>query len=111
MNLVNTTINNSVNNNGTMNLINTIVKYTGSWNSSAISNTGVLNVTGGQIENGDGTGLYNNAGTVTIGTKDGNVEENTKINSTSSTGLYNTLEGKVYYYDGVITGKIMLYLE
>ena len=105
MNLVNTTINNSVNNNGTMNLINTIVKYTGSWNSSAISNTGVLNVTGGQIENGDGTGLYNNAGTVTIGTKDGNVEENTKINSTSSTGLYNTLEGKVYYYDGVITGK------
>ena len=105
MDLVNTTINNSVNNNGTMNLINTIVKYTGSWNSSAISNTGVLNVTGGQIENGDGTGLYNNAGTVTIGTKDGNVEENTKINSTSSTGLYNTLEGKVYYYDGVITGK------
>ena len=88
------------------------IKIDGS--STAISNTGTGIIKIGDIITEEsainikaGTAIYNTGGgTVVIGSKDNNIEnEFLSIIATSSCGIYN-LSGEIYYYDGTITAPV-----
>ena len=76
--------------------------YSGICNES----TGTVIVTNGTINSTTQNGVYNvSTGTITIGEKDGTVKETLVINA-GNRGVYNkNINGKVYYYDGIISGK------
>ena len=56
-------------------------------------------------DNSDWDTIYNGSGTITIGKKDGNTDEEIEITNMSQTSINNT-NGTVNYYGGVIKGKI-----
>ena len=73
-------------------------------NNGGIGNSGTLTITKGTIICTDSRYLaISNSGTLTIGQKDGNLNEQIEIRHDGNTGVYNS--GNLYYYGGTIKGK------
>ena len=74
-------------------------------NNGGIGNSGTLTITKGTIIYTDSIGsAINNYGTLTIGQKDGNLNEQIEIRYYGNRGgVYN--RGNLYYYGGTIKGK------
>ena len=74
-------------------------------NNGGIDNRGTLTITKGTIIYTDSIGsAINNYGTLTIGQKDGNLNEQIEIrHDENGGGVYNS--GNLYYYGGTIKGK------
>ena len=73
-------------------------------NNGGIDNSGTLTITKGTIICTDSRYLaISNRGTLTIGQKDGNLNEQIEIRHDGNTGVYNS--GNLYYYGGTIKGK------
>ena len=73
-------------------------------NDGGIYNSGTLTITKGTIICTDSRYLaISNSGTLTIGQKDGNLNEQIEIRHDGNTGVYNS--GNLYYYGGTIKGK------
>ena len=73
-------------------------------NGGGIGNSGTLTITKGTIICTDSRySAISNSGTLTIGQKDGNLNEQIEIRHDGNTGVYNS--GNLYYYGGTIKGK------
>ena len=69
---------------------------------------GKLNIFGGTIISTSDSAqaiLNSNAGTVTIGTKDGNVSTEMPVITGKTYGVSNSGSGKVNFYDGIVSGE------
>lgn len=104
LNLTNVTINSTnmaVENAGTLTMNNVTISST---NARGVTNasTGKINMVEGTITSKE-RGIENNGGTVTLGTKDGNVSDtDIIIESSTKEGIYS--KGSISYYDGTIKG-------
>lgn len=68
---------------------------------------GTLTILGGTIEANGTLGLaVSNAGTTTIGTKDGNISTTSPSIKGVDYGVYMATNGTLNYYDGIIKGKV-----
>ena len=85
----------------------TLTIENGSYYKGIIHNcsSGTVTVTGGKLTSTGSKGIYNEkTGTVTIGTKDGNVSTSIPEIKANEYGIYNASTGEVNFYDGIIRG-------